>query len=115
MKTLFLASCALFLSSIVQAIDVWNSSTTATSSNSVNVLCTETQRGIFHGVCTNFGVAAASMTVVNSTFTTTGVKLIGPISTFVADQCKYYDAAFPSGMGYYKTNTANVTILYQCY
>lgn len=117
MKRFLIAPLFLFLSVSVHAVEkIWKSSTTVTSTvSSVAVLCTATQRGIFHGVCTDFGVAASSITVVNSTWTVTGVKQIGPISTNVADQCKYYDTFFINGLGYSKTNTAGVTVLYDCY
>lgn len=98
---------------------VWRSSNTATNTGvtnlSVTMLCNQNQRGILHGVCTNFGVASASVTIVNSTYTVAGVSKIGPISTLVADQCKYYDTMMPNGMGFFKPNTADISILYHCY
>jgi hypothetical protein len=118
MKTIFLAVSILFMSSVGHCFETWRSSNTATSTGaapSVKALCTETQRGILHGVCTGFGVASSSIEIVNSTFTYTGVKVIGPITTLVADQCKYYDTVLDNWMGYHKPNTATVTILYDCY
>lgn len=96
---------------------VWKSSTTSTSTGagSVNVLCAETRRGVLHGICTDFGVAAASTTVVNSTFSITTGNMVGPVSTLVADQCKYFDTFLGNGLGYYKPNVATVTYLYDCY
>lgn len=116
MKRLLTFAVILLSVSVASAYDVWKSSTpaTATTGTEVRMLCPETQRGIFHGVCTSFGVASASMTVVNSTYTLSGVSSIGPISTLVADQCKYYDVMFPKGLGYNKPNTATATILYEC-
>lgn len=119
MKMFLVVGLLAFLCGGAHAERIWLSSNTATSTGitntSVNMLCTQTQRGIFHGICTNFGVAAASTTIVNSTWTISGVKAIGAITTLVADQCKYYDTVLGNGMGYYKPNTANVTILYDCY
>jgi hypothetical protein len=114
-KRIFMALGILMSVSTVYAMDIWKSSTTATSVTGVNMLCTETRRGILHGICTDFGVAAASTTIVNSTFTISGVSWIGPVSTLVADQCKYFDTVVPNGMGYHKPNVATVTILYDCY
>jgi hypothetical protein len=113
MKRILVALTFLMLSSSVMAIDVWKSSTTATNDGVYDMLCPK--RAVFHGVCTDFGVAASSVTIFNSSFTVTGVKQIGPISTLVADQCKYYDAEMPNGLGYQKTNVAGITILYSCY
>ena len=119
MKKILLIASILFLGPELSfARDVWRSSNTATSTGggfSVLPLCTASQRGIFHGVCTGFGVAASSITIVNSTFTYSGVNVVGPITTLVADQCKYYDTIMPNGMGYHKPNTATVTILYECF
>lgn len=104
-----------------EAIDtVWSSSNTETASvttalSSVNVLCDQTQYAVLHGICTNFGVAASSVAIVNSTFTYTNVKIIGPVTTLVADQCKYYDTFMGKGLGYHKPNVAGLTILYACY
>ena len=117
MKKLFLVGVLMFLCSQARAVEVWKSSTTATADVTIRPLCST--RGIFHGVCTNFGVASASMTVVASSWsytTTTGhVNGVGNISTLVADQCKYYDIAFPNGMVFYKNNATQVTIMYTCY
>ena len=111
-----LAVSILFFASSAYAYDVWLSSTpvAATASLGVAKLCDAYQRGIFHGICTDYGVAAASTTIVASTYTLTGVRTIGPISTFVADQCKYFDLMTNGGLGYNKPNSAVVTILYQC-
>lgn len=117
MKKLLGLISVLFLSMNGFAVEVWLSSSPATSTGATGVvpLCSSSQRGVLHGVCTNFGVASSSVTIVNSTYTLTGVSAIGPISTFVADQCKYYDVVMPKGMGYNKPNTTNISILYQCY
>lgn len=116
-RKLFILMMAFLLSgSSAYASEIWLSSTTATStaSTGVNSLCDSGQRGIFHGICTDFGVAAASTTIVNSTWTLTGVTRVGPITTLVADQCKYFDMEMPNALGYNKPNTAIVTILYRC-
>lgn len=110
-------TAALFLvflfSPLLFAGDVWRSSSTITNDGAYQRLCRG--RSVFHGICTDFGVAAASTTIVNSSFTVVGVNQIGPVTTFVVDQCKYYDAQMPNGLGYQKTNVAGVTILYSCY
>ena len=110
-RFLLVILASLFMASMSQAYEGWLASTTSTSTGpaSVNKLCDYGQRGIFHGVCTDYGVASASMTIVNSTYTfsgAAGVTKVGPISTLVADQCKYFDTVMP--------NAATVTILYQC-
>lgn len=95
---------------------VWESTHTATNDGAYTFLCQK--RAVLHGVCTNFGVAAASTTIVASSFTATAASILAgipSISTLVADQCKYYDTVFVNGMGYQKTNVASVSILYQCY
>lgn len=94
---------------------VWRSSNTSTASNGIKVLCESGQRGVFHGVCTDFGVAASSMTIHNSTWTLAATRAAGPITTLVADQCKYYDFVTPAGLSYFKNNAAAVTILYDCF
>lgn len=119
MKRFLLLTVAMMLSgSIVHAMEkVWLSTSPVGSSQAVVPLC-RSKTGILHGVCTNFGVAAASVTVVNSTFTIYDpiAKIVGPISTLVADQCKYYDISLSTGgMGYIKPNAALITILYDCY
>jgi len=114
MKRLLIFSLLLAMPSFVKAGDIWRSTNTLTTHNFVP-LCEGTQRGILHGICTSFGVASASMTVYNSTWTVADSQFLGPISTLVADQCKYYDVALPKGLSYRKTNAASVTILYQCY
>ena len=113
-KILFLSGLLLsFLSFPSYSIDVWQSSTTATNDGLYQKLCNG--RSVLHGICTDFGVAAASTTIVNSSFTFTATGATGPVSTLAADQCKYYDSFFSAGLGYQKLNTAAITILYSCY
>ena len=102
--------------SVSLARDVWKS-TNSLSNVNFSVLCSTNtvNRVIFHGVCTSFGVASASMTVYGSTWTTTASQTISDISLFVADQCKYYDTIFPNGAAFRKSNAAVATILYDCY
>lgn len=94
---------------------VWKSSNVTVATNNVRVLCSGGQRGVFHGVCTDFGVASSSMTIHNSSWTIAGTQAAGPISTLVADQCKYYDIVTPAGLSYFKNNAAAVSILYDCF
>lgn len=116
MKKLLLLSIALLVPSFAKAdYRVWKSSNVTVAANSLKVLCGEGQRGIFHGQCTDFGVASSSMTIHNSTWTLTATQAAGPISTLVADQCKYYDIFTPNGLSYFKNNTASVTIMYDCF
>lgn len=115
MKRLILLAGLLFAPVFAFAISpqVWKSSNTSTADGN-KMLCEK--RGVLHGVCTSFGVASSSTTLYNSSWTVVGVQRIaGPISTFVADQCKYYDTTFTNGLLYQKTNTATVTYLYDCY
>lgn len=118
MKRFYPVLCVIafmvFVGKVLYARDIWRSSSTATSESTVVPLCRS--KGIFHGICTDTGVTAASTTILSSTWSTTATKIVGPITTLVADQCKYYDTVFLStGMGYLKPNTAAVTILYDCF
>lgn len=117
MKKLLMVAFFLGIAGVAHAVpQVWTSSNTAAATTTLRVLCNENQKAIFHGVCTSFGVASASMTVVGSTWTYTNATTVaGPISTLVADQCKYYDIVVNRGMSFFKNNAAAVTILYQCY
>ena len=115
MKKLILFAGLLFAPIFAFAVSpqVWKSSNTATNDGN-KMLCGS--RAILHGICTNFGVASSSTTFYNSSWTVTGVsRVVGPVTTLVADQCKYYDTIFPNGLLYQKTNTANVAILYECF
>ena len=107
-----LAAALLFSSAAANALDVWKSSSTTAATTNIQMLCPG--RAVFHGICTDFGVASASTTIVNSSWTLSADK-IGPVTTLVADQCKHYDAHFGKGLSYFKNNTAGVTILYTCY
>ena len=116
-KLIVVLSLALMLPAVGMAqYKVWRSSRTVAAKTTLNVLCGAGERGIFHGVCTDFGVAASSVAVVNSTWTyTAATTLAGPITTLVADQCKYYDITLPGGLSFFKNNAAGITILYDCY
>ena len=116
-KKLLIVAFVLGMAGVARAApQVWQSSNTATAATTLRVLCNQNQKAIFHGVCTSFGVASASMTVVGSTWTYSGATtVVGPISTLVADQCKYYDIVVNRGLSFFKNNAATVTILYQCY
>lgn len=113
MKKILFAASLMLIPVFSMAGEVWKSSNVATSHN-FNALCTGNQRGFLHGICTDFGVASSSMTVYGSSWTTTAPYVIGPVSTFVADQCKYFDVNLGKGLGFQKTNTAVVTIMYEC-
>jgi len=115
MKKIILTMALLLGASLSSmAVDVWRSSNAITTQATMQTLCSNTQRGIFHGVCTNFGVAGSSIAILSSATFTSG-NIVGPITTLVADQCKYYDVAFSSGMYFFKNNAAVVGILYKCY
>lgn len=113
MNKLIFALGLLMASTGVMAVDVWKSSSTAVASTGLQTICGAGNRGILHGVCTDFAVASSSMTLYNSSWTVSGVRSIGPIGT-TAEGCKYYDTDLPNGISYFKNNTAAVTILYRC-
>jgi len=116
MKKILLTLALCMGSGSVFAADVWTSSTTVANIASLKMLCPK--RALFHGICTNFGVASASTTVIASSWTYTDATAnagLGPVTTLVADQCKYYDVVFTNGLSYLKPNAANVTMMYQCY
>lgn len=115
MKKALFAAMMLIVPALGQAKEIWLSSNTAVATTGVQVLCGAGQRGHFHGVCTDFGVASSSMTIHNSSWTLAGTQQHGPISTITTDQCKYYDTVMPKGLSYFKNNTAAVSILYQCF
>jgi hypothetical protein len=115
MKKIVLTVLALCLcATIAMAVsDVWKSSWTATA-DANKVLCY--QRGLFHGVCVNRGELASTLKVYQSS-TTSGVFLstVAFIATSTATYpCSSYDVII-SSMGYIKTGTADVTILYNCF
>lgn len=95
--------------SVHAAGTVWTSSNTATGTS--GGLCVSGAKGFIHGVCVNTA-AATSLTLYNSSWTTTG-RSIGAIDTSV-NGCKYYDTIFPAGLYLSKTGTGSVTILYDC-
>jgi hypothetical protein len=116
MKKLILALPILMISGMAMGMDVWKSSNTAATTTTLNILCTATQRAVFHGACTDFGVASASYTIVGSTWSyTANTTVVGPVTTLVADQCKYFDIRVNYGMSYFKNNAAGVTFMYECY
>lgn len=94
------------------AFDVYQSTNTMPNVSFL-MLCGEGKRGFLHGVCTDFLVAGSSMTVYNSSWTTSNVKVLGPIGT-TTENCRYYDTDMPGGISYRKTNAATVSILYRC-
>ena len=123
MKKILLAfligmSCAAFARAV--DMDVWISSNTATADTTLP-LCGQylvgTSTAVYHGVLHEVVVstgASGGVTVYQSSFSSTA-NSIGPINTAAVAAPFVYDVAFPSGMMYTKTGTAQVQILYQCY
>jgi hypothetical protein len=115
----------LWAFSYAVAMDVWLASNTATA-DSLKNLCLPTtsyiigtstytvgNKGVFHGLCINQGVSASSFTVYDSSGAASHPLVSVAASTPMP--CSYYDVTFSSGLTYTNGNTANVTILYQCY
>lgn len=111
-RMILLFGLLLGLVSLLRANDVYQSTSTTVALDNVS-LCNAGKRGFLHGICTDFAVAASSMTVYNSSWTTSVSKIIGPVGT-TAEGCRYYDTDLPAGILYRKTNAAAVTILYRC-
>lgn len=124
MKNLFLTILLLMtFGAVAHAVDmdVWLSSNTATA-DTTQPLCGQylvgTSTVVYHGVLHAVIVStptAGGVTVYQSSYTASGVASIGPVNTTVTQSPIYYDVAFPNGMIYTKTGTAQVQILYQCY
>jgi hypothetical protein len=123
-KKWILVLSLLFLPCLSFAIApaVWLSSNTTTT-DTTQVLCgqystplaTSTLHGWLHEVVISSPAVGGSVTIYNSTFTTTGARSVGPITTLVYPNEYLYDVDFPNGMIYSTTGGAQVQILYQCY
>jgi hypothetical protein len=114
---LLLGLLGLWTSS-AKAVDVWQSSSTKATVGVLTPLCagptSYAKRAFLHGVCTDFAVASASMTVWNSSWTQVGnSKFIETIDA-ATNTCRYYDTDFPNGLSFLKNNAAGVTILFRC-
>lgn len=105
--------------------NVWLSSNTATADTTKN-LCTAVNylvgtttitvggHGVFHGVCVNDAGSTGTISVFNSSGTSTSpIAVIRATSTVSA--CKYYDVQISSGLTYTTSAPNDTTFLYQCY